>query len=218
MSTLAAAQALVHDTALRMVRDGLVVGSAGNVSLRLDDTHIVVTAGGVPYDRLVPTDHPVVALADGSWTGPRPPTSEVPLHRDLHRSLPDLSAVVHTHSKYAAAFSVARLDLPFICNENLGPAAERILVTEYAVPGSDDLGRVALAALRRQPGSRACLLANHGVVALGADLDAAYLVAAQVEWIAEVSHLAKSLGTEHVLPTGVQDAMARNYRTVIARE
>lgn len=217
MNRLAELRLHLHETALRMVRDGLVVGSAGNLSVRLDEEHVVVTAGGVPYERLTPEDHPVVSLVDGTWTGPRPPTSEVPLHTELHRGLPGVEAVVHTHSKYAAAFSVARLELPFICNENLGPASERILVAEYGVAGTHGLGEAALAALHRQPGSRACLLANHGVVAVAPDLDVAYLVAAQVEWIAEISHLARALGAEHVLAPEVQDRLAATYRTTIAR-
>ncbi len=91
---------------------------------------------GVRYDELGPDDHPVVDGRDGSWTGPREPTSEIALHTGLMGALPDVGAVVHTHSRYAAAFSVARLDLPFICNESIATRAERVLVTSYAPPGT----------------------------------------------------------------------------------
>ena len=136
------------------------------------------------------------------------------------RSMPEVGAVVHTHSRYAAAFAVARLDLPFICNESIATRAERVLVTEYAPPGSADLGEQALRALRRQPGSRAVLLANHGVVAIAPELEDAYVVAQSVEWTAEICHLARTLlaagAGEHVLDRAVQDAIARNYDVVIA--
>src|SRR5215218_5688791 len=101
-----------------MVADGLVIGSAGNISARVDDDRFVVSAAGVRYEEIGPDDHPVVDRRNGSWEGPRPPTSEIALHTGLMGALPDVGAVVHTHSRYAAAFSVARLDLPFICNEN----------------------------------------------------------------------------------------------------
>ena len=84
-----------------------------------------------------------------------------------------------------------------------------MLVTRpYAPPASSDLGRVTAAAFGRQPGSRAVLLANHGVVAVGASVDAAVLVAEQVEWTAEVYLLAARLGPPHVLSPAEQDAVA----------
>ena len=218
MTTIDERRDALHATCVRMVADRLVVGSAGNVSVRIDEHHALVTAGGVPYDKLDAADHPVVDLRDGSWTGRRAPTSEMALHRGLLRARDDVGAVVHTHSRYAAAFSVARIDLGFVCNENIGPRSERILVTEpYAPPGSEDLAHATARTLDRQPGSRACLLANHGVVAIADDLDSAYLIAAQVEWIAEVTYLARTLGGEHVLPVAMQDAIGRNYGFTVGR-
>jgi L-fuculose-phosphate aldolase len=216
-----AATAAVHAACLRMVADGLVIGSAGNISVRVDDHRFAVSAGGMRYDELGPDDHPVVDGRDGSWTGPRGPTSEIALHTGLMGALPDVGAVVHTHSRYAAAFSVARLDLPFICNESIATRAERVLVTSYAPPGTSDLAENVLDTLSAQPGSRAVLLANHGVVAIGPDLDAAYVVAQSVEWTAEICHHARTLlaagAAEHVLDTEVQAAIARTYGVTIAR-
>lgn len=218
---IAAAREAVHAACLQMVADGLVIGSSGNISVRVDERRFVVTAAGVPYHRLRPDDHPVVDVTTGAWEGPRRPTSELALHRGLLGSLAEVQAVVHTHSRYAAAFAVARLDLPFICNESLATRAERVLVTDYAPPGSPDLGARALATLQAQPGSRAVLLANHGVVAIGESLDDAYLVAQSVEWTAEICHLARTLvaagAGEHVLDAAIQDAIARNYGVEIAR-
>lgn len=205
----------VHEACLRMVADGLVVGSAGNISVRVGGDHLVVSAAGVAYDRLTAADHPVVDLSDGTWAGERPPTSELALHLGVLGALPDVGAVVHTHSRYAAAFAVARLDLPFICNENIATHSEAVLVTDYAPPGSGDLGDQAVRTFSRQPGSRAVLLANHGVVGIGPDLDTAYLVARSVEWAAEICYLARTLaaaGTgEHRLDREVQQTIARNY-------
>jgi ribulose-5-phosphate 4-epimerase/fuculose-1-phosphate aldolase len=218
---VSAAQEAVHAACLRMVADGLVIGSAGNISVRVDDERFVVSAAGVRYDQLVLGDHPVVDRRDGSWNGPRPPTSEIALHTGLMAALPDVGAVVHTHSRYAAAFSVARLELPFICNESIATRADRVLVTDYAPPGTIELADQVLGALAVQPGSRAVLLANHGVVAVGSDVDEAYVVAQSVEWTAEICHLARTLlaaGTdEHTLDAEVQDAISRTYGVAIAR-
>jgi L-fuculose-phosphate aldolase len=216
-----AARAELHRTLLRMVDERLVVGSAGNASVRLDDHTIVVSAGGRPYDELAPDDHPVIDLHTGEQiadAGGRAPTSELALHLAVLRSMPEVRAVVHTHSPWAAGWSVARLDLDFVCNENIGPAGERILVTEpYAPPGSDGLAEAAVITLRRQPGSRACLLANHGPLTIGSSLAQAFVVAQQVEWIAQVTAVARSLGHVHVIPPDQQDAIGATYGFTVAR-
>jgi L-fuculose-phosphate aldolase len=203
-----------------MVADGLVIGSSGNISVRVDEHRFVVSAAGVPYDELTAADHPIVDTRTGEWEGPLRPTSEIALHRGVLAAMPDVGAVVHTHSRYAAAFSVARLDLPFICNESIATRAERVRVTEYAPPGSADLGQQALTTFRAQPGSRAVLLANHGVVAIAPTVGEAYIVAQSVEWTAEICHLARTLvaagAGEHVLDRQVREAIARNYGVSIA--
>ena len=205
-----------------LVARGLVVGSSGNVSERIDEHHFVVTPAGVVYEALAVGDIPVVDARTGEWADGLRPTSELALHLGLYRSDPELRSIVHTHSRHAAAFAVARVDLPFIMNENIATHSEKILVTDYAPPGSVDLGEQALRTFSRQPGSQAILLANHGVVALGESLDKAELVAAQVEWIAEVAYLSSTLrpglGPTVVLPREMQDAIGHNYGVSFARE
>jgi L-fuculose-phosphate aldolase len=218
------AQEHVHETCLRLVADGLVVGSAGNVSVRLGAHHMVVSAGGVEYRLLRPSDHPVIDLRSGRVVRDaagesRAPTSESAVHLGVLRAFEEFHAVVHTHSRFAAGFAVARTALEFVCNENIGPRGERILVTSpYAPPGSVELADAVVSTLRRQPGSRACLLANHGPVAVADTLDTAFTVAAQVEWIAHVTHVASAAGSVHVLDRDDQDAIARTYGFTVARE
>ncbi len=217
-----AAQMRVHTACLRLISDGLVVGSAGNISERLSPDWFVVSPGGQLYEDLVPSGYPLVQVSTGTHIGTHAPTSEIALHLDLYRTFTDVDAIVHTHSRYAAAFAVARVDLPFVCNENIGPGSERILVTNYGAPGTSTLGANAIETFQRQPGSKAVLLANHGVVAIGASVAKAYTTAAQVEWIAEVTHhaatLQPGLTAVVVLPPDQQDLIGRNYGFSVARE
>jgi len=216
---LAAARRDLHETLLRMVRDRLVVGSAGNVSVRLGDGSLVVSAGGRLYQHLSPNDHPLVDIDTGVVRNGLPPTSELALHLAVMRAFPEVHSVVHTHSPYAAGWSIARLDLDFVCNENIGPAGERILVTDpYAAPGTTDLADATVATLKRQPGSRACLLANHGPLAVGPTLEAAYTIAQQVEWVAHVAFVARSLGPLHVIEPEHQDTIGATYGFTVARQ
>jgi len=205
-------------TCRRMVDQGLVAGTAGNVSVRLGGGRLLATPAGAALDALSPDDLCVVSTANGEVTGPRP-TSELPLHLGILRRRDDVAAIVHTHSPYAAAHAVARLDIPFICNESLAFRAERLLVTAYAPPGTEALALATLAALDRQPGSRAVLLANHGAVAIADDLDTALGVAAAAEFVTRVHHHARTLGHVAVIAREDQLTMARTYGVAdIARE
>ncbi len=222
-SVLAASRRRVHQACVRLVEDRLVVGSAGNISERVGDQWMVVSPGGRPYTDLEPDQYPLVHLETGAVQSGLSPTSEIELHRGIYRFLADAAAVVHTHSRYAAAFAVARVDLRFICNENIGPGSERILVTDpYAAPGTVDLGIQAVSTFARQPGSRAVLLANHGVVAIGDSIAMAYIVAQQVEWIAEVTHHAATINPALpgvvVIPSDQQDLIGINYGFSVARQ
>jgi L-fuculose-phosphate aldolase len=217
-----AAQTRVHDACLRMVTDRLVVASAGNISELVAPGWFVVSPSGHLYEDLKPADYPLVDLDTGRWQGEFAPTSEIALHIAIYTHLTDTTAIVHTHSRYAAAFAVALVDLPFVVNENVGPASEQILVTQYAAPGTENLGLNAVRTFKRQPGSRAILLANHGVVARAESVKKAYTIAAQVEWIAEVTHHASTLRPELesvvVIAREQQELIGKTYGVEIARE
>ncbi len=198
--------------ARRLVPDGLAVGTAGNVSARDAASGLIaVTPAGRAYATMTPDDIAIVD-ADGRLVrGPHRPTSELPLHIALLARDHGLGAVVHTHSPYAAAFSVARHPIPLVCNEGLWVGAARVEVTDFAPPGTEAIGRAAVGLVRRFPGVRAFLLANHGVVALGPTVASAYDLALQVEWEARVYHLALQLGEPHVLTKAQMDEILARY-------
>ncbi|WP_323379193.1 class II aldolase/adducin family protein [Streptomyces durbertensis] len=174
-------------TARRTVADGLVVGTSGNVSLRLADT-VLVTPSGVPYDRLGPDDLCAVDLDGTRLSGEAPPTSELPLHLAVYRAT-DARAIVHTHAVHATAVSTLVTELPPIHYQTAALGGP-VRVAPYACFGSPELARATVAALRDRA---ACLLANHGTVALGADLDQALERTAQLEWMCRVWLAARSV-------------------------
>lgn len=202
----------VVDAAHRLVPDGLAVGTAGNISARDPASRLIaVTPAGRPYDDLAALDIAVVDPEGRLVRGEHRPTSELPLHLAILGAQAGVDAIVHTHSPYAAAFSVARHPIPLVCNEGLFVGAPRVEVTEFAPPGTTAVGRAALVLLHRSPATRAFLLANHGVVALASTVSAAYTLAAQVEWEARVYHLALQLGEPHVLTKAQMDEMLATY-------
>ncbi|GLF98679.1 class II aldolase/adducin family protein [Streptomyces yaizuensis] len=177
----------VVDTARRTARDGLVVGTSGNVSARVGDL-VLVTPSGVPYDRLTPDDTVAVDLDGRQVLGSLRPTSELPLHLAVYRET-DARAVVHTHAAHATAVSTLVPELPpihYMTAELGGP----VRVADYALYGTEELARNLIRAL---DGRSAALLRNHGTVVHGATLDQAHARTAQLEWMCHVWLLASSV-------------------------
>ncbi|MEE1754816.1 class II aldolase/adducin family protein [Streptomyces sp. SP18CS02] len=164
-------------TARRTVTDGLVVGTSGNVSVRVGDL-VLVTPSGVPYDRLTPADAVVVDLAGQRVLGELTPTSELPMHLEIYRHTP-AGAVVHTHAVHATAVSTLVAELPPI-HYMTAALGGPVRVAPYALYGTAELAENMLAALDGRTG---CLLRNHGAVTYGDSLDQAYDRTAQLEWM-----------------------------------
>lgn len=174
-------------TARRTVADGLVVGTSGNVSVRVGDT-VLVTPSGVPYDRLTPEDVTGVDLEGRQVLGTLVPTSELPMHLAIHRTT-DARAVVHTHAVHATAVSTLVPELPAI-HYMTGALGGPVRVAPYATYGSDELAENMLHALADRT---ACLLQNHGTMAYGTTLDQAYDRTAQLEWMCRLWLTASSV-------------------------
>ena len=182
-------------TARRMSELGLTPGMSGNVSVRTP-TGLLVTPSGMPYTELVPDDA-VEMKYDGSMrAGQRTPTTEWQLHRDILGARQDIGAIVHTHSLFCTTIACLRRDIPAIHYMVVLAGSDAIPCAEYATFGSAQLALNAVSALR---GGNACLLANHGMIALGETLGQALRLAAEVETLASQYWHAAQLGTPHVL-------------------
>ena len=189
-------------TARRMSELGLTPGMSGNVSVRTP-TGLLVTPSGMPYSELVPDDA-VELKHDGSMrAGQRTPTTEWQLHRDILGARQDISAIVHTHSLFCTTISTLRREIPAIHYMVVLAGTDAIPCAAYATFGSAQLALNAVTALG---GGNACLLANHGMLALGESLAKALRLAAEVETLASQYWHAAQLGTPHILDA---DELAR---------
>lgn len=181
---------------------GINQGNSGNVSVRAGKGFLI-TPTALPYDRTGPQD--IVAMAlDGSHRGTRRPSSEWRFHRDIYAARPDAGAVVHTHAVHATALACLRKPIPRFHYMVALAGGEDIRCAPYATYGTQELSDHALAALE---GRKACLLANHGLIALGVDIDAALALAVEVETLAHQYLLALQAGAPKLL-TRAQMAQA----------
>lgn len=190
-------------TARRTVSDGLVVGTSGNVSVRVGDI-VLVTPSGVRYDRLTPDDTVGVDLDGRQVLGTLLPTSELPMHLAVYRST-DAHAVVHTHAVHATAVSTLVPELPSV-HYMSGALGGPVRVAPYATYGTEELAENMLHALADRS---ACLLQNHGTIAYGNSLDQAFDRTAQLEWMCRLWLTASSVpGLSPTLLSGEQVAEA----------
>ncbi len=177
----------VFRVARRMWELGLVAGSSGNVSLRKAKV-IYITPSGVPYRHLHPRMIVAIDPQGRVISGPGTPSTEWRLHVYIYREFPEVRAVVHTHSPFATAAAV-RGELPLLTDEARLHFPKGIPVAPHAPPGTWELAQRAVEALRR--GSGACLLQQHGVVAVGETLAEALHVALSVEEAARIAFLGR---------------------------
>lgn len=170
MNDIQQARKSVREMGSRLVETGLVIGTWGNVSVRLGDK-VIITPSGANYATLGDEDMPVVDLATGDYEGPKP-SSEKGLHLEVYRQRKEIGAVIHVHSPHASTLAAARRELPPILDDVAQLIGPSVRVAEYALPSTKKIVRVTMRALR---GRMAALMANHGAICLGRDLEEAFL-------------------------------------------
>lgn len=186
----------------------LGVGTAGNVSVRVRGGFLI-TPSGVPYADMRPRDLVVLDDDGDVRSGVLKPSSEWRFHRDIYASRTGVGAIVHVHSPFATAIACTRRDIPAFHYMVAVAGGNSIRCAAYATYGSAALSRNALRALRDR---HACLLANHGVIATGTDLRAAFDLAIEVEELARQYWLAKQRGRPVLLDAAEMKTVLRKFR------
>jgi L-fuculose-phosphate aldolase len=188
-------------TAKAMVEKGLAEGTEGNVSARLPDGNICITPSSLNYDVMTLDDLVILDLEGNVVEGTRGPSSEKAVHLECYKAFDHVGSVIHSHPLYASMFACARQSIPAAIEESVVFVGGDIPVCDYVTTGTDELGQTAVRNLRDRS---ACLLANHGMVAIGADPYSALRVTALVEKVARIVLGARTLGGEHAVPEEVK--------------
>ncbi|MGW2049657.1 class II aldolase/adducin family protein [Streptomyces sp. NPDC001858] len=211
-SALSQERTAVADACRRLGAEGLLIGTAGNVSVRVED-RVAITATGAVLERLTPDQVTVVDLDGKIVAGELRPTSELDLHLGVYRRY-GTGAVVHTHAPMSTAVSCVLDELPCIHYQLLALGGT-VRVAPYATFGTPDLAASVIAAL---DGRSAALMANHGAVTHATSLDKAVEHALLLEWACGVYQRAAAMGQPRVLDERqqlavIEAAIARDYGT-----
>ena len=202
-----ALRAAIIATAIEMNDRRINSGKSGNVSARTE-TGFLITPTGLPYESMRPEDIVRVTLG-GVATGPRTPSSEWRFHRDIYVDRPDAGAIVHAHSPFATTLACLGRGIPAFHYMVAVAGGKDIRCAPYATFGTQELSDDALVALS---GRRACLLANHGMIAVDASLGNALALAIEVEALAEQYWRALQIGAPNLLSDAEMDIVLDKFR------
>lgn len=187
------------DICLQMLNNDLVIGSAGNASIRVDN-HVVITPSSIHYSEMSSDDMVVLDMNGTVLEGNRNPSIEYKMHLELYNTREDAKAVIHTHSVYACAMAVLNESLPPIIDETVPKLGSEIRVSTYAMPGTKDLATNVREAIEDRS---AALIGNHGAVCIAKTLKDALHLAILLERICKIYMIAKQTGTPTHLPEEV---------------
>lgn len=187
----------VLEIAVKCLQHGLIHGTAGNVSMRVPGEDVVIiTPSGIPYDKLIPEQLPVVSLHAQLIDGDLKPSSETPMHTAIYRARPHVNGVVHTHSMFATVFSILEKEIPPMMPPS-SPYAP-VPVAPFELPGSEELGAAAVKALGKE--NLVCTLQNHGLIAACPTIDRAFTAAEYIEECAQLAYWSMMAGKMNPLP------------------
>jgi L-fuculose-phosphate aldolase len=172
------ARSVVCEAGKRLLRENLVSGTWGNLSLRIDDENMAITPSGKPYESLTPEDMVLVNYRTLAWNGENKPSSELKLHAAVYSERNDINAVIHTHQVNASTVAAARREVPPILDDMAQIIGPSVRVADYALPNTKKIVRKTMKALR---GRNAALMANHGAVCIGRDMEEAFVVCQVLE-------------------------------------
>jgi L-fuculose-phosphate aldolase len=187
-------RAALLQTSQRLIELGLNRGASGNVSVRDGDGFLITPSAMLVAEM---TAESMVRMGlDGQVLQGGKPSSEWRFHRDIFAARPEIGAVVHTHSTFATTIACLRRDVPAVHYMIAMAGGDNIRCTPYSVFGEQELSDHALEALCDR---KACLLGNHGMIALGKDLDEALSIAVEVESLCEIYGRTLQIGEPHIL-------------------
>jgi L-ribulose-5-phosphate 4-epimerase len=184
-------------------------GSGGNVSVRVNDTAMAITPSSVKYQELSSTDICVVGfdLSVIEENDKLKPSVEAGMHSIIYRKRPDVNAIVHTHQIYGSVFGLINTPIPALFDEVAFSLGQMVEIVPYALSGSPDL--VNNVAGKLSNNANAYIIQNHGILALGKNLDKAILNAELLEKVAHIYYLAISTGKPiNTLPESIVDLVA----------
>jgi len=169
---------LLVNAGLRLLHEGLVSRTWGNISIKVSDSEMLVTPSGKFYDDVTPNDMVLVNFKTNEYKSEIKPSSEFKMHSGIYNDRKDVNAIIHTHQMNASTCAAARREVPAVLDDLAQIVGPSVRVAEYALPSTNKIVKATVKALK---GRNAALMANHGAVCVGRDIDEAFVVCQVLE-------------------------------------
>ena len=201
---------LIVEYGKKLSASGLCPGTSGNTSISNKDLGLVaISPSGIDYFETKPENVPIVNMDGKTVDGHTKPSSEIYLHLAFYRKKPEISAVVHTHSVFCSVFAALRQPVRAV-HYVIGDANTHIIpCAPYRIYGSPELSEAAVEACGD---SLAVLLANHGMMSCGKNIQSAFSLAKNIEYVAEIQYRAMSIGTPFYLSKAEMDEVMEKFK------
>lgn len=200
----------IVDHGRKMITNGLTTGSGGNISIfNRKEGLIAISPSGLDYFETEINDIVIVDIEGNIVQGDLRPSSEMGMHLIFYKNREDANAIVHTHSKYATAVSCMGWDLKAV-HYLVGFAGLDVKCADYATYGSPELAQNALDAIGNR---NAVLLGNHGLIALGPNIERAFSTAEHLEFVSEIFCITKSLGNPNIISDSQMEDVLKKFNT-----
>ena len=194
----------------KLIDKKLTKGSGGNISVYIKDKNqVAISPSGLDYYETKIEDVVIVDLEGNVVEGKQRPSSELEMHLAFYKERPGINAIVHTHSKFATAIACMGWELPAV-HYLLAMAGHSVKCADYATYGTKELADNAVKSIGE---SNAVLLANHGLIAVGDNIESAFSTAEHLEFVSEIYYLTKTLGNPNILSKENMDEVMKKFGT-----
>jgi L-fuculose-phosphate aldolase len=195
----------------KLIESGLTKGTGGNISIYNEEENLMaISPSGIDYFKTEPEDVVVLDLDGNIVDGDRKPSSEYPMHKIFYEKRDDIKAVVHAHSIYATTISALRWEIPALSYLVPFGGGKKIPCADYATFGTQELAEKNYEVMQ---GYNACLMANHGLLTGSRDIETAFMIAEQVEFIAELFYRTKAVGDPIILDDEEMELMIEKFKS-----
>lgn len=201
---------IIIEYGLKIYDENLTKGTGGNLSIfNREEGIFAITPSAMPYNEIEEDDIAIIDLEGNQIGGNRKPSSEMDLHRIFYKNRDDINSVIHTHTTYATTLSCLNWDLPAV-HYMVALAGPDVRCAKYATYGTKELAENAYESMKDR---RAVLLANHGLLAGGKDIENAFSITEEIEYCAELYIKAKAIGEPLILPKEEMEHMMEKFKT-----
>lgn len=202
---------LIVEYGKKLITENLTDGTGGNISIYDPETGLMaISPSGIDYFKTNPEDVVIMNLDGEIVDGDKKPSSEKDLHIEMYKIKPEVRSVVHTHSMFCTTFACLGMPINSVHYVLADAATDVVPVAPYVTYGTKDL---ALAAAETIGDGKACLLGNHGMLAVGKDVADAFGIARECEWVSQVQWRCMAVGKPNILSREEMEKVMEKFKT-----